>query len=330
MMLWEKIPMILLDSGILIQETQILHDAAKIGNVEFLTQITQSFPELTWIVDSNKYSVFHVAVINRQEKVFSLIYQIGTAKDFNTYYRDNDKNNILHLAGKLAPPSRLNIVSGPALQMQRELLWFKEVEKIVRPSYFHMKNNKDKTPRELFTMEHENLRKAGEKWMKDTATSCMVVATLIATVAFAAAFTIPGGNKKETGAPIFLTDGWFTVFVISDAVAMFSSTASIMMFLSILTSRYGEDDFLFSLPAKLMVGLITLFASIVCMDLTFSATFFLVYKEEKQGTPRLVAALAMLPITLYAVLNCRLWISLIHSTCWASKFMFRPGKHRLF
>ncbi|CAA3001845.1 Hypothetical predicted protein [Olea europaea subsp. europaea] len=215
--------------------------------------------------------------------------------------------------------------------MQRELLWFKEVKKIVRPSYVHMKNKEGKTPWELFTVEHENLRRAGEKWMKDTATSCMVVVTLIATVTFAAAFTVPAGNKEETGTPIFLTDGWFTIFVISDAVAMFSLTTSIMMFLSILVSQYGEDDFLFSLPAKLMVGLITLFASIVCMVLTFNATFILVYKEEKQGIlPKLVAVLAVLPITLYAVLNCRLWITLIDSTCWASRFMFRPGKHKLF
>ncbi|KAL2456590.1 Ankyrin repeat family protein [Abeliophyllum distichum] len=167
--------------------------------------------------------------------------------------------------------------------------------------------------------------------MKDTATSCMVVAALIATVAFAAAFTVPGGNNDETGAPIFFKDRWFTVFVIYDAVAMFSSTASIIMFLSILTSRYAEDDFLFTLPAKLMFGLISLFASIVCMVVTFSATFFVVYQEENKGTlPRLVAALALLPITLYAVLNSRLWISLIRSTCWSSRSMFRPGKHRLF
>ncbi|CAA2964910.1 Hypothetical predicted protein [Olea europaea subsp. europaea] len=284
---------------------------------------TLTFPELTWKVNSkNRYCIFHVAVINRQEKVFSLIYQTRATKDFITYYIDDEGNNNLHLAGKLSPPSRLNTVSaGPTLQMQRELLWFKEVKKIVRPSYVHMKNNEGKTPRELFTVEHENLRRAGEKWMKDTATSCMVVVTLIATIAFAAVFTVPERNKEETGTPIFLTDGWFTIFVISDAVIMFSSTASIMMFLSILISRYGEDDFLFSLPAKLMVGLITLFPSIVCMLLTFSATFFLVYKEEKQEIlPKLVAALAVLPVTLYAVLNCRLWIALIDSTCWALCF----------
>ncbi|CAA2966409.1 ankyrin repeat-containing At5g02620-like [Olea europaea subsp. europaea] len=276
----------------LVKASQIFHDAAKIGNVEFLTLLTHSYPDLIWEVNEEKHSIFHVAVINRQEKVFSLIYQTGANKDLITLLNDGEKNNILHLAGERAPPSRLNIVSGAALQMQRELLWFKAVEKIVLPSYLQMKNKDGQTPRELFALKHETLREDGEKWMKKTATSCMVVATLIATVVFAAAFTVPGGYKEEKGTPIFLNDGWFIVFVTSDAVAMFTSTASIMTFLSLFTAQYREDDFLFSLPAKLMVGLVTLFASIVCMVITFSATFFLVYKEEKHGTlPKVVVAL---------------------------------------
>lgn len=40
-------------------------------------------------------------------------------------YEDENDNNMLHLVGKLAHPSELNIISGAALQMQRELLWFK-------------------------------------------------------------------------------------------------------------------------------------------------------------------------------------------------------------
>ncbi|KAL2456588.1 PGG domain-containing protein [Abeliophyllum distichum] len=72
---------------------------------------------------------------------------------------DNDKNNILQLAGKLAPQSRLNIVSGAALQMQRELLWFKEVEKILQPSEIKLKYRDKKTPRELFSDEHNGYGK---------------------------------------------------------------------------------------------------------------------------------------------------------------------------
>ncbi|CAA2997755.1 ankyrin repeat-containing At5g02620-like [Olea europaea subsp. europaea] len=328
---WEQITKLPYSDRVkLVKKPKIFHDAAKIGNVEFLTLLTHSYPDLIWKVNKKKHSIFHVAVINRQEKVFRLIYQTGADKDLITFLTDDNENNILHLAGEMEPPSRLNIVSRAALQMQRELLWFKEVEKIVSNPLLDMKNNDGKTPRELFSQKHKELRQDGEKWMKDTASSCMVVATLIATVAFAAAFTVPGGNN-EIGTPVFLKNKRFTVFVISNAVAMFSSTTSIMMFLSILTSRYTEDDFLFSLPAKLMVGLISRFASIVCVVLTFSATFFLVYNEEKHGLlSRLVVALAWLPITIYAVLNHRLGIALIHSTCWPAVLMFRRGKHKLY
>ncbi|KAI3716438.1 hypothetical protein L1987_67315 [Smallanthus sonchifolius] len=38
---------------------------------------------------------------------------------------DSEENeNALHIAAKLAPPHRLNAVTGAALQMQRELQWF--------------------------------------------------------------------------------------------------------------------------------------------------------------------------------------------------------------
>ncbi|KAF3954128.1 hypothetical protein CMV_020489 [Castanea mollissima] len=195
--------------------------------------------------------------------------------DLIAAYKDGENNNILHLAGNLPPPSRLQIVSGAALQMQRELLWFKAVEKIVPPSYIKMRNSDEQTPKDLFTERHKDLLKEGEKWMKSTATSCMLVATLIATVVFAAIFTLPGGNNNdngapppslEEGAPLFLEKKWFLIFVISDAVALFSSAASIIMFLSILTSRYAENDFLVSLPARLMFGLSALFVSIATMS----------------------------------------------------------------
>ena len=91
--------------------------------------------------------------------------------------------------------------------------------------------------------------------MKCTATSCMLVATLIAIVIFAAAYTVLGGVDNGTGAPIFIRDQWFFIFVISDAAALFSSLASIIMFFSILTSCYAENDFLISLPTRLMFGL---------------------------------------------------------------------------
>ncbi|TQD68740.1 hypothetical protein C1H46_045727 [Malus baccata] len=121
--------------------------------------------------------------------------------------------------------------------MQRELVWFEEVEKIVQPPFIDMKNNQDKTPRELFTSEHKDLLRKGESWMKDTANSCMLVSTIIATVVFSAAFSIPGGISDNKGTPNFVKDTAFLIFTISDGVALFSSSTAILMFLYILTSR---------------------------------------------------------------------------------------------
>ena len=72
------------------------------------------------------------------------------------------------------------------------------------PSHMNMKNKNGQTPWELFTTEHETLRRKGEKWMQDTANYCMIVATLVTTVVFAAAFTVPGGTNQDTGNPYLL------------------------------------------------------------------------------------------------------------------------------
>ena len=45
------------------------------------------------------------------------------------------------------------------------------------------------------------------------------------------------------------------LFIISDAISIFASSASVVTFLGILTSSYGEHDFLESLPRNLKIGL---------------------------------------------------------------------------
>ena len=52
------------------------------------------------------------------------------------------------------------------------------------------------------------MRKDGEQWMKDIATSCIVVGALIVTIMFAAVFTVPGGNDQNNSFPIFLNKNY--------------------------------------------------------------------------------------------------------------------------
>ncbi|KAJ4976551.1 hypothetical protein NE237_001657 [Protea cynaroides] len=301
-------------SSILTEPSRPLSTAVELGIVEFISVLIQSSPDLIWKVDDESRSIFHIAVAYRQEKIFNLIYDLGALKECIASYVDCKDNNMLHLAANLAPSSRLNTISGAALQMQREYQWFKEVGKIVLPFYLEMKNSDGRTPVMMFTEEHANLVKEGEKWMKDTASSCMVVATLIATVVFAAAFTVPGGDSSSNGIPIFIKDTSFMVFAISDALALFSSATSVLMFLSILTSRYAEEDFAKSLPKRMIIGLATLFVSIATMMIAFSATLSIVLQNRLAWVAIPIAVVACVPVTVYAFLQFPLFIDMNCST----------------
>ncbi|MBA0839606.1 hypothetical protein Goarm_005313 [Gossypium armourianum] len=285
-------------TDILRSPSQVLFVAAEFGVVDLITELFQSYPDLIWRVDEHGRSIFHMAVIHRQEKIFRLIHDIGAHKDMIAAYRDKNNHCILHLAGKIATPNRLNI----------------EVEKNVQPLYKEMRDSNGRTPRMLFMEEHAKLMKEGEKWMKSTASSCMLVATLITTVMFAAIFTVPGGNDNEKGTPIFLEATSFVIFAVSDALALFSSVTSILMFLSILTSRYAEEDFLRLLPQRLIVGLTTLFLSIAAMLVAFSATFCIVLSQRLAWIAVPVAFIACIPVTLFAFLRFPLLLDIIQSS----------------
>ncbi|GJV15187.1 ankyrin repeat-containing domain, PGG domain protein [Tanacetum coccineum] len=309
--------------------SRVLFVAAEMGNTKFLVELIRRYPDLIWKVNDDNQSIFHIAVKHRHEGIYNLLYEIGAMKDMITPLKDEDENNMLHLVGKTAKQKRLADVSGFALQMQRELLWFEEVKNMIPPSYRERKNKEGLTTHELFAKEHKELVTQGEKWMKGTANQCMVVAALIATIVFAAAFTVPGGYDQNDGIPMFYSKATFVVFVVADAISLFASSASILIFLSILTSRYAEHDFLKSIPNKLMAGLATLFISIATMTLAFGVSFFVLYKKGFLWIPILIGVFALLPVILYLCLQYGLFSDIIRST-YGSRYLFKPKKHVLY
>ena len=188
-----------------------------------------------------------------------------------------------------------------------------EVKAVVRPKIRETTNEEGLTPRELFTEEHKDMIKEGENWMKNTATSCTVVGTLIITIMFAAAFTVPGGHNQNTGYPIFSGKKLFTLFIIADSLSLFSSSTSVMMFLGILTSRYAEEDFLKSLPTKMIIGLATLFFAITTMMIAFSAAL-LIMQSGNSWIVIPIICLAIVPVTLFIIAQFRLLVDMSMST----------------
>ncbi|KAK9291828.1 hypothetical protein L1049_019778 [Liquidambar formosana] len=122
--------------------------AARLGIHEVVEEILESFPPAIWSRDKERCDIFQLAVMNRRETVFNLLYQMSEHRHLVIQTRDIKENTILHLAGKLAPPHQLYLVSGAVLQMQWELQCYKEVEKFVQP---------DNRERENFTGECQRL-----------------------------------------------------------------------------------------------------------------------------------------------------------------------------
>ncbi|XP_010423545.1 PREDICTED: uncharacterized protein LOC104708649 [Camelina sativa] len=288
--------------------------AVENGNKEFFIEIIKCNPPLLWISKAaSGRNLFQLAVEFKKEKIFNLIHGLDDRKVTLLRSSDNKNNNILHIAAHLSTPDQLSKISGAALKMQRESQWFEEVKSMVSEREVVQRNNDNKTPREIFEDSHEPLRKEGEEWMKYTATACSFVAALIATVTFQAIFTVPGGTNETSGAPLLLTDKHFTAFIFADTLAFFASCISVLIFLSILTSRYSFDDFIVSLPRKMILGQSILFISIASMLVAFITSLSASMRER----PLLVVPfkpLASVPAFLFLMLQYPLLNEMISST----------------
>ncbi|XP_062175686.1 ankyrin repeat-containing protein NPR4-like isoform X2 [Alnus glutinosa] len=289
-----------------------IFQAIKGGVIEFIVELVKVDHQLLYTFDEMARNIFYYAVLHRQAKIFSLIYWLDGKNSISNAV-DTSRNTILHMAGMLEPSTKRDRIAGEALKMQSELQWFKEVERICPPIDKEFRNNMMMTARELFTHNHKDMVKEGEKWMKDTASSCTVVGALIITIMFTAAFTVPGGNNQNTGFPMFKDKKLFTVFIISDALSLFSSSTSVLVFLGILTSRYAEEDFLRSLPTKMITGLSTLFFSIATMMIAFCAGLFIML-PEKSWMVIPVICLASVTVILFGFMQFPILFDMIKST----------------
>ncbi|PIA50625.1 hypothetical protein AQUCO_01200078v1 [Aquilegia coerulea] len=287
-------------------------DATKFGIVEFVYKLMKYNRHLENCKDKDGKSTFLYAIMYRQEKVFNLIQDMRNKKTAFSYIGKEDGNNTLHQAALLNDFSRIERISGVHLQMQRELQWFQEVEKHVPPKCKDELNHQGMTPRDLFTEQHRPLIEKGEKWLKEISNACTIIATLIATAMVTAAYALPGGVEK--GEAVLLRSKLFLFFIIMDALSLFASCCSMLMFLGIVTSRYTEKDFLRSLPTKLIIALITLFLSIGTMMAAFCSTLFIVLRKQNKWVPIAGSSLALPVSLLFLFLQFPHLVDMIYKT----------------
>ncbi|KAM1057879.1 hypothetical protein COP1_031188 [Malus domestica] len=287
--------------------------AAKNGVTEIVEKISELFPMAIRDTNAEGKNVVLLAAENRQLFVFQLLLERNISiKDMFSKV-DNAGNSAVHLAATAMLEAKNPCLDlGPALQLQWEIKWFEFVKNSRPPHFFATYNKKNQTARDIFSESHAQLVKDGGDWLTKTSQNCSVMGGLVATVAFATATAVPGGIREASGSPILENQAAFEVFAISSLLAMCSSVTSMAIFLCILMSRFPEGAFGKELPIKFLVGLTTLFLSILSMLVSFCAGHFFMLKDKLKHFAVPVYLMACMPLAFFAIIQLPLYCNLIH------------------
>lgn len=283
--------------------------ATKSGCTEIVDEILKTYPQAVEYVDRDGRNVLHIAIKHRHMQIFDIVEKMGMPMRRLKRKITHKGNSILHMVG-VKEETEIADMRSPALLLQENLLLFERVKNVCSADFFEIINNEGKTAEELFTKANATLRSEAKDWLKRTAENCTIVAVLIATVAFAAAYTIPGGPNQSTGYPVLLDQPFFVIFTIGDVLSITFALTSMITFLSILTSSFLLHEFRRSLPQKLILGVTFLILSVSMMMLAFASTIILMIHYKEKWTKIALSSMAFLPVTLFAVSYLPLYVSL--------------------
>lgn len=157
-------------------------------------------------------------------------------------------------------------------------------------------NNDNQTAEELLVASNDQLHKEAKEWLLCTTENCTLLSVFVATVAFGAAYTIPGGSDGSTGIQILNSKPFFMVFVLADVISLALALTSVGIFLSILTSSFPLEDFKSYLFIRLIIGTFCLIFSVSMMAVALGATIVLIMAHNWKNAFWHVVAFLPVPI----------------------------------
>ncbi|XP_057489595.1 uncharacterized protein LOC130775498 [Actinidia eriantha] len=242
--------------------------AAENSIQELVEKIIEKFPDAAYTIDGNGKNIFHIAVEQKDEKMYSFLKRKVKSNGM-VEALDSEGNTILHLATKKGNSPR--VLLGHLNQMAWDVCWLKRVWYDSPPHFQYIRNSTGKTASEIFEENHSDLRQNAEKALKDMNSGLMLTSALIGTVNYAAVFTIPGGIDQDRKSPYFShpilyhspREKDLLLFLWYTGVGLFSSLLALVAMVAIQLSRFCSNDFYMALPYRFVAALTSLFVSTV-------------------------------------------------------------------
>ncbi|KAH0881017.1 hypothetical protein HID58_068411 [Brassica napus] len=274
-----------------------LHLAARQGHVEVIKALLAKDAHLARRVDKKGQTALHMAVKGQSSEVVKLLLDADPAIIVELLLSLPDTNaNALTRERKTA----LDIAEG--LPLSEESSYIKEclarrgalranelnqprdelrstVTQIKNDVHIQLEQTK-RTNKNVHNISKE-LRKLHREGINNATNSVTVVAVLFATVAFAAIFTVPGGDNND-GSAVVVGTASFKIFFIFNAIALFTSLAVVVVQITLVRGETKAEKRVVEVINKLM------WLASMCTSVAFIASSYIVVGRKNEWAAELV------------------------------------------
>ncbi|KAJ6316412.1 hypothetical protein OIU78_019658 [Salix suchowensis] len=282
-----------------------LHSAARNGHLEILKALLSMEPGLANKIDQKGQTALHMAVKGQNVE---LVQELIKADPSLTNMVDNQGNSALHIASRKGRD-----------QIVRKLLDIKGINKTIvnrsRETAFDTAEKtghsgiasileehgvlsaKSMVPSTTNTANRElkqTVNKMHAEGLNNAINSTTVVAVLIATVAFAAIFQVPGqfaddpdnlAPGQSAGEANIAPRPEFMIFIIFDSIALFISLAVVVVQTSVVVIERNAKKQLMAVINKLM------WLACVLISVAFLALSYVVVGDHQRWMAHLIAVI---------------------------------------
>ncbi|XP_078157201.1 protein ACCELERATED CELL DEATH 6-like [Carex rostrata] len=234
---------------------------AQAGFVSIAEEIVSACPDSVYTPNKNGYSALHEAIGCEKPDFIDYILKTPQLHRLINQATNSGSLPLHHAADKCDPKllrsllaharqdyTAVNVLGNNAVNvvyaktaLLKTLKWnesFTLLSNVIPSGWKHLIS--DSAKKKIKKQAIQEVKSLTEKYTSNTS----LIAALLATITFAAAFTLPGGfstDPGDAGQPFFARKAVFQVFLISDTIAMCSSLA--VAFLCILAT-WEDLDFL--------------------------------------------------------------------------------------
>ncbi|XP_057981788.1 ankyrin repeat-containing protein ITN1 [Malania oleifera] len=262
-----------------------LHMAVKGVSCEVVTLLLEADAAIVMLPDKNGNTALHVATRKKRAEIVS---ELLSLPDTNVNALTRDHKTAFDIAEKLTLCeesaaikeclSRFGAVRANELNQPRDELR-KTVSQIKKDVHTQLEQTR-RTNKNVHGIAKE-LRKLHREGINNATNSVTVVAVLFATVAFAAIFTVPGGDDNN-GKAVTVNRASFKIFFIFNAIALFTSLAVVVVQITLVRGETKAERRVVEVINKLM------WLASVCTSVAFMASSYIVVGRQYEWAATLV------------------------------------------